>query len=73
MESEVPFDLQVKRLVSRVYVAGQEIRVKHGNPECFPAINDLCNKFLSEDIPSNTQTKIEPINRFRLCIDHVYN
>lgn len=72
MASETEFGIQIIKLVSPVYVAGQEVRVKHGTPECFPTISTLCNRFLSEDIPSKIQNKIDPIIRFGMCIDHIY-
>ena len=60
------------KLNSPIFVAGEEVRVKHGTPECFPAINALCAHFLTEDTPSKIQNKVEPVIRFGLCIDHVY-
>lgn len=72
MDSVADFSIQIIRLDSPVYIAGQEARVKHGTPECFPTITALCGRFLSEDIPSKIQNKIEPIVRFGMCVDHVY-
>ncbi len=55
-----------------VYIAGREVRVKHGTPECFPAINALIAKFNAEDISSKIGNKKEPVIRFGLCIGHIY-
>jgi predicted transcriptional regulator YdeE len=60
------------RLDMPVYVAGWEVRVKHGTPECFPAINAIIAKFYTEDIPSKMGNKKEPLIRFGLCIGHIY-
>lgn len=72
MDSKPAYTIQVVRLDSPIYIAGQEVRVKHGTPECFSTIAALCTKFLEEDIPSEIQNKTEPIKRFGMCINHVY-
>jgi predicted transcriptional regulator YdeE len=72
MNNEATYNIKIMKLSSPIFVAGTEVRVKHGTPECFPAINALCTRFISEGTPSKIQNKIEPMIRFGLCIDHVY-
>ena len=72
MDNEANFSIQIMKLNSPIFVAGKKVRVKHGTPECFPAINALCTDFLNEGTPSKIQNKIEPMIRFGICIDHVY-
>ncbi len=72
MDNKTVYDIEIMKLDMPVYVAGREVRVKHGTPECFPAINALCSKFYAEDIPSQIRNKKEPVIRFGLCIGHIY-
>ena len=72
MNNEANFSIQIKKLNSPIFVAGNEVRVKHGTPECFPAISTLCANFLDEDTPSKIENKVKPLIRFGLCLNHVY-
>jgi predicted transcriptional regulator YdeE len=60
------------KLKEPVFVAGLEVRVKHGTPECFTTIGALYSKFYTEDIPSKIKSKKDPVIRFGLCVGHVY-
>jgi predicted transcriptional regulator YdeE len=72
MDNKADYSILIKKLDSPVFVVGQEVRVKHGTPECFPAINALCTSFKAENIPAGIRNKTEPVLRLGLCIDHVY-
>ena len=72
MDNEADFSIQIMKLSKPIFVVGEEVRVKHGTPECFPAIKALCTKFINEGTPSKIQNTIEPMIRFGICIDHVY-
>lgn len=72
MDNTAVYSIEIIKLDTPVYVAGREVRVKHGTPECFPAIDALCARFHAEDIPAKIGNKKEPVLRFGLCIDHKY-
>lgn len=72
MDNETNFSIQIMKLNSPIFVVGEGVRVKHGTPECFPAIDALCANFLAEGTPFKIKNKVEPTIRFGICIDHVY-
>lgn len=72
MNGRTVYGIEIMRLNEPIYVAGREVRVKHGTPECFPAIDALCAGFYTEDIPSKIKNKKEPVTRLGLCVGHVY-
>lgn len=73
MDNEATYNIQIMKLNNPIFIVGSEVRVKHGTPECFPAIDTICTRFKSEETPSKIQNKIEPMIRFGLCLDHVYH
>ncbi len=72
MDNKAVYHIETMQLNAPVYVAGREVRVKHGTPECFPAIGALCARFHAEGIPSKIGNKKDPVVRFGLCVGHVY-
>jgi predicted transcriptional regulator YdeE len=73
LDGKAVYSIDIMKLDMPVYVAGREVRVRHGTPECFPAISALYSNFYADDIPSKISNKKEPFVRFGLCIGHVYD
>ena len=65
------FQIDVFRIAKPLYMIGRAVRVTHGTPECFPAINALIAGFDADDVVSAIPNKVSPIIPFGVGLDHV--
>jgi len=65
------FQIDVFHLDQPLYAVGRSVRVTHGTPECFPAIDALWRDFDADDVTSAIANKADPVIPFGICSDHI--
>jgi len=71
MKKKPAFQIDVFRIEQPLYMVGRAVRVTHGTPECFPAIDTLWREFEADDVTSAIPDKADPVIPFGICSDHI--
>jgi len=65
------FQVDIFHIDRPLYAVGRAVRVTHGTPECFPAIDALIQGFDADDVTSVIPNKASPIIPFGVGLDHI--
>ena len=71
MKKKTTFEIDIFQIDQPLYIVGRTVRVTHGTPECFPAIDALCQTFDDDDVTAAIPDKAEPVIPFGVCSDHI--